>query len=65
MLYTPIFGDSREEIENFGLYYEGGGGLFDLRGGPSVVLEIFGKVLKISDFFGNFENFEILENYEF
>jgi len=54
-----------KKLKILGLYYEGGGGLFDLRSGPSVVLEIFGKVLKISDFFGNFENFEILENYEF
>ena len=44
---------------------EGGGSLFDLSGGPSVVLEIFREKLKMLDFFGNFEKLKIFENYEF
>ena len=44
MLYTPIFGSS---LKRFGIQ-EGGGGLFDLCGDPSVsvVLQILGKILE-------------------
>ena len=44
MLYTPIFGSS---LKRFGIQ-EGGGGLFDLSGDPSVsvVFQILGKILE-------------------
>ena len=32
-----------EMIENLGIHEEGGGGLFDLCGGPSEVLDFFWK----------------------
>ena len=57
MLYTPKFTGN-----NFGIHWEGGGGLSDLCGGPSVVLEILVGKSKIWIFW-KFENFEILENY--
>ena len=39
----PTFVSSLEMIENFGIHWEGSSRLFDLCGGPSVGLEIFGK----------------------
>ena len=64
----PTFVSSLEMIENFGIHWEGSSRLFDLCGGPSVGLEIFGKNWNFCFFFGNvddFENLEILENYNF
>ena len=56
----PTFVSSLEMIENFGIHWEGSSRLFDLCGGPSVGLEIFGKVL---DLFWKFlKSWEILEN---
>ena len=44
MLYTLIFGNQLEIIENFAIHYGGGAGFFHLCGDSSVVLEIFGKL---------------------
>ena len=43
--------------ENFVIVEQGGGGSFDVSGGPYVVLEIWGKKFKILEFLENCENY--------
>ena len=51
--------------ENSVIVERGGGGPFDVSGGPFVVLEILEKkILDFGIFFRNFEFFENFENYE-
>ena len=48
--------------ENFVIVERGGGGPFDVSGGPFVVLEILEKkILNLGIFFQNFENLKIFK----
>ena len=64
MLYTPSYGYSQLKMEILEFTSKGGGGPFDVIGGPFVVLEILKKNSRFWNIFGNFEFVENFENYE-
>ena len=50
--------------ENFVIVEQGGGGPFDVSGGPFVVLEILEKNSEFGNFFPKFWKFENFQNFE-
>ena len=51
--------------ENFVIVEQGGGGPFDVSGGPFVVLEILEKqILNMGIFSQNFQNFQNFQKFE-
>ena len=51
--------------ENFVIVERGGGGPFDVSGGPFVVLEILEKILNLGNFCPKFWTFESFKNFDF
>ena len=62
LCYIPWALETLDKNENFVIVEQGGGGPFDVSGGPFVVLEILEKNSRFWNFFPKF--FEKFENYE-
>ena len=56
--------ETLDKNENFVIVEQGGGGPFDVSGGPFVVLEILEKNSEFGNFFPKFWKFEKFQNFE-